>query len=313
MQGRRLEAHAFPSPAFEPLVFFSRSRCLIDLGQTLVVLTEGTDETKPELAYQRTLYRLELQGSITRHDVAFVDESCLSKKECEQALLAEVAKYPDCQIVGVEFPKFDEPNMTKGQVIYRPSLALYGGDQGPALYIAIFMGKPRASEAASYDWEVHLKAKEDLGPETAALSIMDVSKLCGMPPKYNLPGAKDHGKDTWEFFNIVPHDSRSVLFALNPTALREKAIGTLVSMLRAYPLTYVDTTQELDFGLWMTSRERLGDEWVISREKISVASTMQPADIEPRVSNESEDSEGDSVPLVAALSHSHDSDSDGSS
>jgi len=309
IQGRRLEAQSFPSPGHVPPTFLSRSRCLIDLGKVLIVLTEGSKDTA-ELAYQRTLYRLEL--STTRETVAFVDDSRFSKDECEVLLMNELEAFPNCQIVGVRFPFFDEgkQHMTK----YRPCVALWGS-QGPALYVSFYMGAPRSSESASYPWEIYLKGKTDLAPSNAPDHILDVTKVCGLPEKYFRPGDVVDGKSTWALFYLNNNDERSVLTASEPELLRGKVLDALVTMLRQSPLSYMDATQELDVGSWVESLELVDGEWCVGLTQYSIDPVEHKVEgaIGAAISDELSGDDADfGVPLVAALSQSRDSDSDGS-
>ena len=139
LQGRRLEAQTFPSPAHVPATFSSVSRCLIDLGTVLVVLTEGSNDGDESLAYQRMLFRLELPGT-SRDQMTFADDSQLTELECEAVLKAELDKLPNCQIVGLRFPFFGKESLSKTK--YRPCVALYG-DKGAALCLSMYLGAPQ--------------------------------------------------------------------------------------------------------------------------------------------------------------------------
>ena len=101
-QGRLLNEQDFPCPAHAPLTFSSRSRCLIDLGSCLVVQTLGCTEDCPPFQNNH-LARLETNG----REIQYVDDSRLTKDECEGILLAIMANLTECQIVGVKFPYFD--------------------------------------------------------------------------------------------------------------------------------------------------------------------------------------------------------------
>jgi hypothetical protein len=159
------------------------------LGSALVVLTLA-EEGRP--TYERhQLFRLHKNPS----DLSFVDNSHLSKDECEELLRNVLSSLPECQIVGVEFPMFDQKDTVK----YRPCVALYGDDNTTPLYLVVFMGAPpRSTETASNDWEIHLQSPEDITPNTASTQMVDVTKLCTMPTHYNIPGARLHEEETWE-------------------------------------------------------------------------------------------------------------------
>merc|ERR1712157_609542 len=111
----------------------------------------------------------------------------------------------ECQIVGVDFPFFD--NLTK--VKYRPCVALYG-EGAPPLFLSAFVGTPRHAYVRL--WEIILGAPQDLCPKTAPDQLVDVSKLCTMPSHYNIPGARDNGKETWDYFKL-PENNRLILAA----------------------------------------------------------------------------------------------------
>ena len=262
LQGRRLKAQTFPSPGHYPPTFTSCSRCLIDLGRVLIVLTEGSGDDAP--AHERMLYRLELSGS-SRASAAFDSEGSLTKDECETILTGALSALVNCQIVAVRFPFFDEENKNKTK--YRPCVALWGAE-GPPLYLAIYMGAPRSAQASSLPWEVSLSGPSgDLAPASAPTSIVDVSKVCGMPELYHRPGDGVDGKSTWDLFLLNPKDERTVLTAVQPDKLRAKIIGALRDLLRQNPLTYVDTTRQLDNGSWIESLELIDGEWCVGVEQ----------------------------------------------
>ena len=242
LQGRLLEAETFPSPAHMPTTFSSRSRVLIDLGSALIVLTLAEEGRPP---YQRNqLFRLEKNPS----DVSFVDDSHLSKHECEELLRDVLSSLPECQIVGVQFPCFDQIDKVK----YRPCVALYGDGNTPPLFLAAFStGAPRSGETARYDWEIPLRTPEDITPNTASTQMVDVTKLCTMPTHYNIPGSHLHEEETWHQFQIGEKRKRSFLASTDPSKLRTKIIDCLVDLLRNNAFVYVDSTREIDVGTWV--------------------------------------------------------------
>jgi len=169
------------------------------------------------------------------------DDSRLTKEECEGILLEIMANLTECQIVGVEFPYFDSLTTAK----YRPCIALYG-EALPPLFLAAFVGAPRMTSNNAPLWEIRLGAPHELSPGDAPDSIVDVSKLVTMPSHYHLPGARDDGKDSWDYFHINATKKRQFLAAVNPAELRQRVIDTLVTMLRQNPLEYVDSTADLN-------------------------------------------------------------------
>ena len=272
LQGRRLETQTFPSPGHVPSTFLSRSRCLIDMGSVLIVLTEGANDAvgQPDLAYQRMLYRLEINPDV-RGNVAFVDESQMTKADCEEILTNELKALTNCQIVGLRFPFFDEGNKHKTK--YRPCVALYGDPAGPALYLPIYMGVSWCPESASRPWEICLKGPGDLAPASAPDSIVDVSKLCGMPEEFHRTGDQVHGKQTWNLFFLNNDDQRSILSAARPESLREKVVQALIEMIRQKRSSYIDATRELDVGSWVESLELLDGEWCVGLEQYGIPSS----------------------------------------
>ena len=194
---------------------------------------------------QRSLYRLEPGGD---RPITFADTTKKSKAECETILKKELEAFPYCQIVGVEFPFFDEGN--KDSTKYRPCVALYGEEEGPALFLSIYMGAPRSTEGSAHPWELFLEGGDDgdLYPATAPTSIVDVSKMCAFPTIYDREGTKEHGKPTWNDFYIKSEKIQSLLASTQPKVLRETIIETLIDMMRKNRLSYVDTTRKFDEG-----------------------------------------------------------------
>lgn len=249
------------------------------------------------------LYRLEI-GLAVRGNVAFADESQMTKAECEEILTKELNALTNCQIVGLRFPFFDEGNKHKTK--YRPCVVLYGDQEGPALYLSVYMGAPRSSESVSPPWEIYLKGPGDLAPASAPDSVVDVSKLCGMPEEFHRPGDQVHGKQTWDLFFLNNKDQRSVLSAAQPESLREKIVQTLVEMLRQNPQSYIDSTRELDIGCWVESLELLDGEWCVGLEKYDISEQTG----ETAVTGTNVDGFDDGFPLCTAVSDilSHDSE-----
>ena len=118
IQGRLLTEHSFPSPACMEKTFRSRSTCLIDLGPTLIVLTEGS-EGGAGLDHTKGLFRLE----VDRDAVVFADDETQkkTKEECKNILDQALAPYEECQIYKVSFPFFGQDELTV--VKTRPCLA----------------------------------------------------------------------------------------------------------------------------------------------------------------------------------------------
>lgn len=257
IQGRRLEARSFPSfhhaVGVNKTVFESRSRILIDLKRVLIVQTEGSEEAEndPSLAYQRTLYRLELQAP-HRENLRFADDSKLNIDQCEKLLRQEFAKFPYYQILAVKFPFFEESAIRSGRAKGRPCVAFFGDGDGPALFISMYMGG--INDVQRSKTTMNLAVPGDVSSTFAEPSFVDVSKLCGIPEEYHRPGdAVADGNETWRDYEIKDkgqkhNKKKGYLQATSPNELREKIITKLVVLLRESPLEYTDVTQELDIG-----------------------------------------------------------------
>ena len=182
-QGRRFASREFPAPADCLPRFF----CLIDLGTTFVVLTEGSGPDGPP--HHHMSFRLE---TMDRSSIEFEDETQLSKNECASLLEEQLEALTECDIVKVRFPFFDLENQDnseakRGETVtykFRPCVALYG-NSGPSVYLAICNGKPEQKSLC--DWELALSAPEDVSPDSAPVSVVDVSKMYGLPETYDDP------------------------------------------------------------------------------------------------------------------------------
>ena len=244
LQGRRFSEQTFPSPAHTPGHFKSRSRCLIDLGNSFVVLTEGGtngnggDECPP---FQRMLFRLEVK----REEIVFEDESCITQGERGELLQSLLANLVNCQIVGVDFPFFDDGNLTAYKT--RPCVALYSGE-APPLFLAVYSEAPRID---SEDWVFNLSAPTDIGPSYAPDAMVDISKLCGFPRHVNYPSKRrlHHNKSSFDWL-ADPENDQSRLFAAKPHNLRERIVEGLLNLCNNNPdiSNYFDSTIELDGG-----------------------------------------------------------------
>lgn len=255
LQGRNQALYEFPSPASREMSFMSRSVCLIDLGNTLVVLTRGN-----EISHQNGLYRLEIPD---RDQMIFEDDSKLSKEQCKDLLRDTLNLYPFCQIHAVYFPFFDPGNLNKFKL--RPSFCLYG-ECDQAIYLPIYMGAPRAAESSRYDWEMYVSGDDHLFPPEAALSIVDVSKICTLPDTYDDPGNALHGSSTFGDFKLDITKHPKVLVAKSGKELRHHVMMRLDELLLKNPyFEYHDSTCELDVGTEVYARTCLGGEEVRAR------------------------------------------------
>lgn len=255
IQGRNLALYEFPSPASRERSFVSRSVCLIDLGNTLVVLTRGN-----ESSHQNGLYRLEIPD---RDNILFEDDSKLSKTECKDLLSDTLYLYPEAQIHAVNFPFFDLGNIDKTK--YRPSVCLYGED-GRAIYLSIYMGAPRAAKSSLYDWEMNISGDDHLFPPEAALSTVDVSKVCTLPDTFDDPGTFSYGTSTFRDFKLDSTNRPKVLVAKNGKELRRHIVMKLEELLLKNPyFEYHDSTRELDVGTEVHARIFLNGEEVCAR------------------------------------------------
>lgn len=255
-QGRRFAEQEFPSPADSLPRFSSCSRCLIDLGNCFIVLTEGDGPS-----HHAMLFRLQ----VNRSTVKFEDDTQLSKEECATMLQVELAALTECDIVKVPFPYFENANLEAFK--YRPCVALYGVDR-PAIYLAIYNGTPKRPERALYDWELALSTLEDLSPDSAIPSIVDVSKMCGLPDTYNDPELPYHGSTTYAPWFLDPSKKRHPVAPKEPEALRAKIVAHLMQLLTKNPYvdSYFDSTIELDIGTWVTRKVLIDGEWAFRRE-----------------------------------------------
>jgi hypothetical protein len=257
IQGRLLTEYSFPSPACSEKTFRSRSTCLIDLGSALIVLTEGSESgASPD--HEKGLFRLE----VDRNAVAFAadDTQKKGKEECKEILDRALAPYQECQIHGVNFPLFGPDELTI--VNSRPCLCLYSNDVNvPSIYLALFAGAPRATEAASHAWEMILTTGDDgeLVPPEAPVHMLDLTKMCMLPEHYMLDLNEEmNGKRTFKWWLLGKHTMLSVK---SQTNLRRRVVQELQAMLSQSPfLDYKDTTRELDVGTWVVSHEVLRGE-----------------------------------------------------
>lgn len=258
-QGRLFKARMFPAPTEECIQFSSQSRCLIDMGSSVfIVVLVG------EGLLQRGLFRLEVE----RGDVEFADDSRMSKEECLECLEEKLASLPNCDIVGVNFPFFHPAEVQKGLSKDRPCVALYGGNNTPPIYIAVFMGAPRSHPT---EFELALSAPDTLLPASASNAIVDCSKICTLPEAYNRPQKRLlHGKPTWEAWLNDPRASyhpSNFLRPTDPAALRNQVVQKLITMARDSPHSdYVDLTLQYDIGTVVEGRTLHKGEWCECRE-----------------------------------------------
>jgi hypothetical protein len=260
IQGRLLTEHSFPSPACSEKTFRSRSTCLIDLGSTLIVLTEGSEGgASPD--HEKGLFRLE----VDRNAVAFAADETQKKgkEECEEILDRALAPYQECQIHGVKFPFFGPGELTI--VKSRPCLCLYSNDVNvPSIYLALFAHTPGPLSVPRHAWEMILTAGDDgelVSPE-APVHMLDLTKICMLPEHYMLDLNEEmNGKRSFKWWLLGKH---TMLTVKSPTNLRRRVVQELQAMLLQDSfldcLDYKDSTRELDVGTWVVSHEVLRGE-----------------------------------------------------
>jgi len=226
------------------------------LNNAFIVAPEPEgDNVQP---FQCTLFRLEKP----RDEVTFADSTCLSKDDCKNILEDRLIALTSCDIVGVEFPFFDQSEIKQGTFKYRPFVALFGESGVSALYLAVYMGAFRDNSNSLHDVELYLlKAPGDLQPPSAPDSLVDCSKICGFPNSYNRLDSRLHGEATWQRFRVDLNGSKHALSnrlsASNSVALREAVVAELVQLLVDDPIIdYVDTTLEYDIGTMIEYREK---------------------------------------------------------
>lgn len=256
-QGRRFAAQEFPSPADRLPRFSSCSRCLIDLGKTFTVLTEGSGPDGPP--HHRMLFRLE---TVNRNKIKFEDDTQLSKDECAALLEGQLEALTECDIVKVRFPFYNQSQLHMYK--FRPCIALYG-TSGPPIYLAIYNGKPEQKDLRK--WELALCAPEDISPDSAPMSVVDVTKMCGLPEKYDDPEQEHHEMSTYGPWYLQSGKKHHPVAASEPNALRGKVVAQLMQLLQDNPvLDYVDTTIEQDIGTLVNCKVLVDGEWCYSRE-----------------------------------------------
>lgn len=198
--------------------------------------------------------------------MAFDDDNDtqLTKDQCKHLLDDTLALYPHCEVLGVNFPFFEQENLKKFKG--RSALCLYGED-ARAIYLAIYMGSP-PTDRPEFDWELQISGKDHLLPPEAAQHIVDVSKVCALPPKFDNPGNFWHRKETyWRFetdggTEMVP----KLLSAKNGAELRRQAVLRLQQILIGNPYPdYVDSTREFDVGTDVYEWQVLGEEEVLAQ------------------------------------------------
>ena len=239
--------------------FRSRSICLIDLGSSLIVLTEGSDGgAGPD--YTKGLFRLE----VDRDAVVFADDKTQkkSKEECKGILDRALAPYEECQIHKVSFPFFGQDELTV--VKTRPCLCLYSNNPNvPSIYLALFAGSPQAATPAG-PWEMFLAGGDegDLVPAESPTHLLDLSKMCTLPELHMLDENEFlNGKPTYDYWKITKH---KIMQVEKPSDLRRQVVRQLQTVLLQDPfLEYKDNTRELDVGTWVVRYEVLRGEDVM--------------------------------------------------
>lgn len=260
VQGRLLSEHVFPAQADECNYFLAKSRCIIDMGSSFLVVPEGS-ELEP---YQRRVFRLEVVGK--RETLQFADDSCLSEEDCCGILQSILDELPHCDIVGTNFPYFARQELLAGQYKNRPCVAFYGDDGAPPLFVGVFLGTPKDKYQDS-KFVIVLKSPGEILPEGTGDAVVDCSKIASFPEVYNLPDDEyKHEQLTWKPYRInkeKPLTFSNQLRPTNPGALRQVIVDKLLDLLRTNPhLDYVDLTIQCDIGTFVEGRKLDDDgEW----------------------------------------------------
>ena len=213
VQGRLFSEQLFPAQMDECNFFMAKSRCLIDMGNSFLVVPEG-DNLSP---YQKRMFRLECK----REDLQLKGDSSLSKEDCVDLLRSMLDELPRCDIVRTDFPYFDRQETLIGQYKDRPCFALFGDDGMPPLFVGAFLGALKEKDQNS-EFVVVLKAPGHLLPEGVEDSWLDCSKIASFPDFYNLPG--DRWRDKKATYEPWPVDQDSQLRTTNPDALRQVVV-----------------------------------------------------------------------------------------
>ena len=244
VQGRLISGQLFPAQCEEGNYFLAKSRCLIDLGNSFLVIPEG-DNLSP---YQRRIFRLQFK----REDLRLTGESNLSKAECADLLRSMLDDLPRCDIVRVDFPFWDRQEILDGLYKDRPCIALFGDDGVPPLFFAAYL-ETFKEKFENEKFVVCLKGSEHFLPEGAGDSYLDYSKIASFPEIYDLPNNRfKHGLATYAPWPVGEDHLRPV----NPTALRQFVVDKLFEMLQSNPhLDYVDTTIQYDIGSEVEGRK----------------------------------------------------------
>jgi len=216
------------------------------------------------------LFRLE---TMNRNSIEFEDETQLSKDECASLLEEQLEALTECDIAKVRFPFFDLENQDNsaekpGETVtykFRPCVVLYGNSR-PSVYLAIYNGKPE--QTSLYDWELALSAPEDLSPDSAPVSVVDVSKMCGLPETYDDPEQEFHGMNTYAPWFMDPVKKRHPIAPVQPGALRGKIVALLMKLLVNNPYldSYFDSTIEHDIGTMVDCKVLINGEWCYRRQ-----------------------------------------------